>query len=118
MVTAAKMMAMPNAMDSAAKMKRGAITRSNTLVGNNSSRVSPGVNNLSLSRRISSSPDGRKAARSRAVAPPMRYFRSGLRGPTMLARIGVMRALNRHVERVFNPDRKEKHWGRRKLARD
>jgi hypothetical protein len=26
-------------------------------------------------------------------------------GPTMLARIGVMRALNRHVERVFNPKR-------------
>ncbi len=25
-------------------------------------------------------------------------------GPTMFARIGVMRALNRHVERVFNPD--------------
>jgi hypothetical protein len=24
-------------------------------------------------------------------------------GPTMLARIGIMRALNRHVERVFNP---------------
>jgi hypothetical protein len=39
-------------------------------------------------------------------------------GPTMLARIGVMRALNRHVERVFNPDRKDTHWGRRKLARD
>jgi hypothetical protein len=39
-------------------------------------------------------------------------------GPTMLARIGVMRALNRHVERVFNPDRKDPHWGRRKLARD
>jgi hypothetical protein len=39
-------------------------------------------------------------------------------GPTMLARIGVMRALNRHVERVFDPSRKEKHWGRRKLARD
>ena len=36
-------------------------------------------------------------------------------GPTMLARIGVMRALNRHVERVFNPDRKETHWGKRKL---
>jgi hypothetical protein len=29
-----------------------------------------------------------------------------------------MRALNRHVERVFNPDRKEHHCGRRKLARD
>src|SRR5260221_13075839 len=28
-------------------------------------------------------------------------------GPTMFARIGVMRALNRHAERVFNPDRKE-----------
>jgi hypothetical protein len=39
-------------------------------------------------------------------------------GPTMFARIGVMRALNRHVERVFNPDRKEHHWGKRKLARD
>jgi hypothetical protein len=39
-------------------------------------------------------------------------------GPTMFARIGVMRALNRHIERVFNPDRKDHHWGRRKLARD
>lgn len=38
--------------------------------------------------------------------------------PTMFARIGVMRALNRHVEREFNPSRKETHWGRRKLARD
>jgi hypothetical protein len=28
-------------------------------------------------------------------------------GPTMFARIGIMRASNRHVERVFNPDRKE-----------
>ena len=41
-----------------------------------------------------------------------------LNGPTMLARIGVMRALNRHVERVFNPDRKDTHWAKRKLARD
>jgi hypothetical protein len=39
-------------------------------------------------------------------------------GPTMFARIGVMRALNRHVERVFNPDRKDHHWGRAKLKRD
>jgi hypothetical protein len=29
-----------------------------------------------------------------------------LDSPTMFARIGVMRALNGHVERVFNPDRK------------
>jgi hypothetical protein len=39
-------------------------------------------------------------------------------GPTMFARIGVMQALNRHAERVFDPTRKEPHWGRRKLARD
>ena len=42
----------------------------------------------------------------------------GYDGPTMFARIGVMRALNRHLERVFDPDRKDTHWGRRKLARD
>jgi len=34
-----------------------------------------------------------------------------LGGPTMMARIGIMRALNRHVERAFNPDRKDKHLG-------
>jgi len=39
-------------------------------------------------------------------------------GPTMFARIGVMRALNRHVEREFDPSRKGTHWGRRKLVRD
>jgi hypothetical protein len=39
-------------------------------------------------------------------------------GPTMFACIGVMRALNRHVERELNPDRKDRHWGKRKLARD
>jgi hypothetical protein len=39
-------------------------------------------------------------------------------GPTMLARIGVMRALNRHVVHKFNPDRKDPHWGKRKLKRD
>jgi hypothetical protein len=39
-------------------------------------------------------------------------------GPTMLARIGVMRALNRHVERLFNRSRKDHHWGHRRLPRD
>jgi hypothetical protein len=39
-------------------------------------------------------------------------------GPTMFARIGIMRALNRGHVREFNPDRKDHHWGRRKLARD
>jgi hypothetical protein len=41
-----------------------------------------------------------------------------LGGPTVMARVGVMRALNRHVERVFNSERKETHWGKRKLKRD
>jgi len=35
----------------------------------------------------------------------------------MHARIGVMRALDRHVEHVFNPDRKDHHWARCKLKR-
>ncbi|MEO6779558.1 MAG: hypothetical protein ABI196_01335 [Bradyrhizobium sp.] len=35
----------------------------------------------------------------------------------MFARIGVMRALNHKVERVFNPDRKDHHWGKRKQKR-
>jgi hypothetical protein len=39
-------------------------------------------------------------------------------GPTMFARIGVMLALNRHVERVFDSSSKKMHWGKRKLARD
>jgi hypothetical protein len=30
--------------------------------------------------------------------------------PTMFARIGVLRALNRHVDRVFNPVRKDTRW--------
>jgi hypothetical protein len=37
-----------------------------------------------------------------------------LDGPTMFARIGVMRALNRGYVREFNPSRKDKHWGRQK----
>jgi hypothetical protein len=36
----------------------------------------------------------------------------------MLARIGVMRALNRNVERVFDPSRKDHHSGKRKRKRD
>jgi hypothetical protein len=40
------------------------------------------------------------------------------RGPLMHARIGMLRALNRNVERVFNSSRKDTHWGKRKLKRD
>jgi len=32
-------------------------------------------------------------------------------GPTMFTRIGIMRAMNRHVERVFNPSRKTRTGG-------
>jgi hypothetical protein len=39
-------------------------------------------------------------------------------GPTMLARIGVMRASNRGYVREFNPSRKDTHWARWKLKRD
>lgn len=39
-------------------------------------------------------------------------------GPTMFARIGVLRALNRHFVPEFNPKGKEPHWGRCKLKRD
>src|SRR5258707_8464737 len=35
-----------------------------------------------------------------------------LGGPTMFARIGIMRALNRNGERTFIPSRKDAHWGR------
>jgi hypothetical protein len=41
---------------------------------------------------------------------------AGNGGPTMLPRIGVMRALNRHRVREFNPDRKEKHWASGSLS--
>jgi hypothetical protein len=40
-----------------------------------------------------------------------------LGGPTMFARIGVMRALNHHVPE-FNASREDHQWGRRKLKRD
>ena len=38
-------------------------------------------------------------------------------GPTMFARIGMMQALYPKGERVFT-DRKDHHWGKRKLKRD
>jgi hypothetical protein len=36
----------------------------------------------------------------------------------MHARIGILRALHRKETPVFNPDRKDTHWGKRKLKRD
>lgn len=39
-------------------------------------------------------------------------------GPIEFARIATLQAINRHVGRVFDPSRKDQHWGRRKLKRD
>lgn len=36
----------------------------------------------------------------------------------VFARIATLKAIHRHKERVFNPDRKETHWGKRKIKRD
>jgi len=41
-----------------------------------------------------------------------------LNGSTMVARIGVMRAIEPRLVREFNSSRKDTHWGRQKLARD
>ena len=38
-------------------------------------------------------------------------------GPTMFARIGIMRRLNRGHVREFNPDRKDHHWGPPRMSR-
>jgi hypothetical protein len=38
--------------------------------------------------------------------------------PMTFARMAALQAIHRHQKRVFNPDRKDTHWGRRKLARD
>ena len=39
-------------------------------------------------------------------------------GPLEFARIATLKAINRHATRNFNPDRKDPHWGKRKLKRD
>jgi len=36
----------------------------------------------------------------------------------MHARIGMLRALNRYVEKKFDPPAKRPKWGKRKLKRD
>jgi hypothetical protein len=38
--------------------------------------------------------------------------------PAMFAGINVIRALNRHFERVFDPSRNDTRWGRRRLGID
>lgn len=38
--------------------------------------------------------------------------------PMLFARLATLQAIHRNSERVFNPDRKEHRWGKRKLKRD
>jgi hypothetical protein len=38
--------------------------------------------------------------------------------PVFFARAATLQAIHRNRERVFNPDRKDHHWGKRKLKRD
>ena len=43
---------------------------------------------------------------------------AGGRGPIIHARIAILQAIHRHEARAFNPDRKNTHWGKRRLKRD
>src|SRR5882757_8606069 len=38
--------------------------------------------------------------------------------PMIFPQMGMLQAIHRHRHRVFNPDRKDLHWDRRKLQRD
>jgi hypothetical protein len=55
---------------------------------------------------ISELPKTEHDAPERQAAMEALLLVAELGGPTMFARIGTVRALNRHVERVLNPDRK------------
>jgi hypothetical protein len=39
-------------------------------------------------------------------------------GPMIFARMGMLQAIHRRRQRVFNPERKDHHWVKRKLKRD
>ena len=36
----------------------------------------------------------------------------------LFAKMGMLRAVDRNVKRVFNPSRKDPHWGPRRLKRE
>jgi hypothetical protein len=61
-------------------------------------------------------PSSTNQSRCRSVAQRDERALLSCPGPTMFARIGVMRALNRHVERVFNSSHKDTHWEKYKLG--
>jgi hypothetical protein len=69
-------------------------------------------------RYIMELPEAEQQLAVRQAATEALMLVATLGGPTMFARIGMMRALNRNVERTFDSSRKEPHWGKRKLKRD
>ena len=62
--------------------------------------------------------EGRAGSRGMADGDRLLIGAAEGRDFLMHSRIGMLRALNRNTERVFNPDRKDTHWAKRKLARD
>lgn len=66
---------------------------------------------------ITALPEAEHAAPEWQAAIEALILNATIGGHTLLARVGVLRALNRHVERVFDPWRKEPHWGRLRIAR-
>jgi hypothetical protein len=74
------------------------------------SRIVPERSGTKLQVTASASPGWQAAIEGLIVV-------ATLGGPTMFARFGIMRALNRNLERVFDSSRKDKHWGKRKLKR-
>ncbi len=63
-------------------------------------------------------PKAEQAAREWQTATHCLIEAAERRGPMMFARLGVMQALGRHIEKTVDPSRKDTHWGRRKLARE
>jgi hypothetical protein len=59
-------------------------------------------------RRITKLPKAEHEAAEWQAAMEALILVATLGGPTMFARIGVMRALNRNVERVFDTARKDR----------
>jgi hypothetical protein len=52
------------------------------------------------------------------ASPRVSCSATQLRIEVKLPCVGVLTALNKHIERVFYKSRKDTRWGKRKLARD
>ena len=61
--------------------------------------------------------EGHPATAARQAAVEALIMAAEGRGPLLHARVGMLRAMNHGHERVLS-DRKETHWGKRKLKRD